>query len=137
MDEPAFSIRSNSSNRVVVFSGFNRDHETLRIDINGHGISVGSTVSVYTDAFGLDRYFKELAGISRPWSGARNWGTIENDFSISATSTSLGEVTFRISLCALQGAPEEWRVEVGLTADFGQLPKFAAVSGTFFNESVT
>jgi len=94
-------------------------------------------VSVYTDVFGLDNLFQELGSLERPWSGVKGWAGIEGDFSIAAASTSLGEVTFRVSLSVQSGSPEEWRIDMGVTTDFGQLSKIAAMSRAFFHGSVT
>lgn len=137
MDAPGFSIRSTSSDREVVFSQFRKEDETLRVDLTSHEFSAASIVSVYTDAFGLDNLFQELGNLERPWSGVKGWAGIEGDFSIAATSTSLGEVTFRVSLSVHAGSPEEWRIDMGVTTDFGQLSKIAAMSRAFFHESVT
>jgi len=67
------------------------------------------------------------------WQGIKSWESIEGEFIISATCSSLGEVLFTVRLRGLQGAPEEWTVSVGLATEFGQLRNIAKHAKGFFS----
>jgi len=114
-----------------VFSAHKDDY--FRVELKGFEVSASAEVWAYTDASGLNEFFQELSRFERPWQGQRNWATLENDFSISAICTSLGNVTFHVALLGLQGAPEEWHVEAGLVTDLGQLEQIAKHAELFFN----
>ncbi len=107
--------------------------EYFHVELKGFDVSASTNVWAYTDAQVLNELFQDLGRLKRPWQGQRNWASIEGEFSLSATCTSLGNVTFRITLLGLRGAPEEWRVEAGLETDFGQLEQIAKHAGLFFN----
>lgn len=126
-----FSIHSTSSRRELVFSAHKDDY--FHVELKGFEVSASANVWAYTDANGLNEFFQELSRFERPWQGRRSWATIENDFSLSATCTSLGNVTFHVTLLGLQGAPEEWRVEAGLVTELGQLEQIAEHAELFFN----
>ena len=126
-----FSIHSTSSSRELVFSAHKDDY--FRVELKGFEVSASADVWAYTDANGLNEFFQELSRGGRPWQGQRNWATLENEFSISATCTTLGNVTFHVVLLGLQGASEEWRVEAGLVTDLGQLEQIAKHAELFFN----
>jgi len=130
----SFSIHSTSSSRELVFSD-NRD-EYFKVYIKGD-VSAFVEVWAYTDANGLYGLFQELANYEKPWEGAKSWESIEGEFIISATCSPLGEVLFTIQLRGLQGAPEEWKVSVGLATEFGQLSNIAKHAKEFFYEPST
>jgi len=119
--------------RELVFS--NHKGEYFRVEIKGFELTAFTDVWAYTDANGLNQFFHELGCLERPWQGQRTWASIEGEFSISATCTSLGNVTFCVALRGLQGAAEEWSVEAGLETEFGQLAKIAKNAGLFFDTS--
>ena len=127
-----FSIHSTSSTRELVFSA--HKDASFRVELKGFEVSASADVWAYTDANGLNEFFQELGRFERPWQGQHSWASIEGDFSLAATCTTLGNVTFRVTLLGLQGAPEEWRVEAGLVTELGQLEKIAKFSGMFFDE---
>ncbi len=116
-----------------MFSQFDGARESFQLDLKGFEVTATAQVSAYTDARGLNRLFQELASFERPWQGQKTWASIEGDFSITANCTALGNVTFFVELCGLQGGPEAWKVEVGLVSEFGQLEKIAHDSDLFFN----
>ena len=126
-----FSIHSTSSSRELVFSAHKDDY--FHVELKGLEVSASADVWACTDANGLNEFFQELGRFERPWQGERSWATLENDFSLFATCTSLGNVTFRLILLGSQGAPEEWRVEASLVTDLGQLEQIAKHAELFFN----
>lgn len=133
MEPTLLSIRSTSSHRKLVFSQ-HRD-EYFRVELKGFELSATTDIWAYTDANGLNQFFQEIAGFKKPWQGQHSWASIEQDFRLSATCTSLGSVTFQVELRGLQGTPEEWRVEAGLDSEFAQLEQIAKNAEAFFNAS--
>jgi len=131
MDLTSLSIHSTHSDCELVLNHC-RD-EQLRVNLKGAGISASAHVSIFTDAGGLNRYFQELGKLERPWPGERSWASIEEDFVLSVTCTSLGIVAFRVELRGAQGAPEGWWVKAGILLELGQLPQIARKSNAFFS----
>lgn len=129
--EPSlFSIHSSSSSRELVFQSRRGDY--FQAVLKGN-VEVVADVYTHTDAQGLGRLFQELAAQEKPWKGEKGWQSIEGEFSISATCSSLGEVQLLVKLRGLTGAPEEWNVEVGLITEFGQLERIAKQAMAFFS----
>jgi hypothetical protein len=114
-----------------VFSAHKGD--SFYIELKGFDVSASTEVWAYTDAYGLNEFFQELGCLERPRQGQRSWASIEGEFSLSATCTLLGNVTFHVTLFGLQGTPEEWSIEAGLETEFGQLEQIAKHAKLFFN----
>jgi len=129
------SINSVNSDRALIFS--QRVGEIFRVDLKAHALSASIEVSTYTDNDGLNKLFQELGGSERPWQGKRFWSSLEGEFTLSATCSSLGAVCFTVSLRSLTGTSEEWSVEAGLETEFGQLTQIAKNSKAFFNAANT
>ena len=127
------SIRSTESDREFVLSQY--QNERMRVDLKGAAISAYADIWLYTDAPDLNSFIQQLGQFENPWQGERSWSSVEGDFSLSATCTSLGAVQFCIELQAAQGAPEEWRVKAGLVVEFGQLPQIAKKFNAFFTDA--
>ncbi len=125
----SFSIHSTSSSRELIFA--DRRGESFKVRIAGD-VSASVEVWVYPDASKPDSLFQELANYEKPWRGVKSWAAVEGEFAISATCSPLGEVVFTIQLRGLRGAPEEWRVSVGLATEFGQLSNIAQQAKSFF-----
>jgi Family of unknown function (DUF6228) len=127
-----FLIQSTSSVRQLIFSQHKGD--LFHVELKGFDVSAMVEVSAFTDADGLNRLFKEVAALERPWKGRRSWETIERNFSLSLDCTASGIVTVRIEIWELQGGPEEWSLNASPTAEFGQLKQIATNSDAFFND---
>jgi hypothetical protein len=114
------NIRSCSSNRELKISCESDSY--LLAELTGFPVSAKVEVWVETgDAAGLQAFLADLSKQVRPWSGIREWQSIEGDFELSATCTALGNVTFNVELRGLQGAPEEWAVTAGIDYELGHL----------------
>ena len=125
-----FSIKSTSSNQELVLS--NRDGEYFEARLNGV-VTAHVLVYAYTDEQGLSKLFQELGGMEKPWGGNLSWESLEGEFKISASCSSLGEVQFNILLWGLPGHPEEWRVNLGLVSELGQLQQITKQAKRFFS----
>lgn len=123
------SIHSNSSQRELIF----KDHkgEYFSVELCGD-VSAKVNVWIYVDESLLVKYFEQLSKLEKPWVGNIEWCSIEGEFSLSASCSSLGNVLFEITMRGIHGAPEEWFVKAGLTSEFGQLPLFYKQIKEFF-----
>lgn len=129
----SLSICSTESDRELVLS--RHQNERIRVELRGAAVSAYADIWVYTDASDLNSFIQELGQFERPWRDGRSWSSVEGDFSISVTCTSLGVVKLRIELRAAQGEPEEWEVKAGLVLELGQLPKIAKEFNAFFTDT--
>lgn len=119
------SIRSTTSNRALEIRKESDGY--LSVHLHGHPVTALTVVWVETgDVHSLVEFFSELGHSEGPWNGAKQWCSLEDDFRLNATCSSLGSVTFQVAFSGLQGAPEEWRVVAGLETELGQLEGLAA-----------
>ena len=101
--------------------------------MKGAAISASKRVwAPTTEGIGLNTFFQELASFKTPWQDARGWGSLEEDFEISVTCTTLGQVVFLVKLSGLSGETEEWVAQTGLETELGQLEKIARNANVFF-----
>jgi len=116
------NIRSCTSNRELRISCASASY--LLAELTGFPVSAKVEVWVETgDAAGLQAFLADLGKQGRPWSGAREWQSIEGDFKLSVTCTALGNVVFNVELHGLQGATEEWAVTAGIDYELGKLER--------------
>ena len=87
--------------------------EYLEVELKG--IELFAKVGIWEDKAldGLHTLFQELAGSKTPWQGAHTWKSLDGEFSLSATCTTLGQVNFLIKLSHLTGSPEDWQIQAG------------------------
>lgn len=113
----SFSINSTHSDRKLAFSEF--DGENFIFELKG-GISVSVRVYGYAPhTHDLAHWFNEFGNREVPWQGELVWESLEGEFKISATSTSLGQIYITVSLRDLPGAYEESYVQVGIETELG------------------
>lgn len=118
------TIHSSSSNRTLQIS---ERSDYLQVELLGFPISVATSIWIEAgDAASLVDFFIALGEQRRPWQGQRTWESLERDFSLSVTCSSLGSITFQVELRGLQGTPEEWQVIAGIEFELGQLERLAA-----------
>ena len=113
---------------------FNPQGDYFSVEIISPIIRVVKEVWAYTDAYTLADLLEELASQDKPWENAESWESLEKEFKLLATCTTLGQVTFEIELTQVESI-EEWRVRTLLRADFGTLPMIAKSARNFFGES--
>lgn len=126
-----FSIRSNSSDRELLFSNLEGDY--FQVNLKGIQVSARTTVFAYTDARSLKNLFQELGKFDRPWNNTKEWGSLEGEFNISATCNALGHVLFRVEIRILPGDPEESCVKTGITTELEKLVSLAKDAEDFFS----
>lgn len=118
------AVRSTTSNRALHIGGARGN--SIPVKLTGFPVTADTEVWFETgDVAALADFFAELGQMQSPWQGAKIWESLEGDFQLSVTCSSLGAVLFRVELRGLQGAPEEWHVDVGIESEFGQLEQLA------------
>lgn len=127
-----FIITSTCSDRELVLSS--RDGDYFEARLKGD-VEAFVRVYAYTDELGLNKLLQDLGSRSSPWPGELSWESIEGEFGVAATCSSLGKVEFAISLWGHPGGPEEWQVQACLESEFGQLPAIAKRADRFFREN--
>jgi hypothetical protein len=118
------AIRSTTSNRALHIGGARGS--SIPVRLTGFPVTADTEVWFETgDVTALTNFFAELGQMQCPWQGVKRWESLEGDFRLSVTCSSLGAILFRVELRGLQGAPEEWHVDVGIESEFGQLEQLA------------
>ncbi|MFK8068923.1 MAG: DUF6228 family protein [Gammaproteobacteria bacterium] len=127
-----FSIRSASSSQQMIFS--NRDEEHFDVELKG---PVSAKIQVYlhpiSDEESLKLLFQELGEFNKPWQGSKNWESLEGEFTVSITCSTLGQIVFNIFLRGLSGQSEEWKLNCNLESEFGQLRSISINANSFFS----
>jgi hypothetical protein len=127
-----FSIHSVNSERELTFSSF--QGEQFQVEFKGSGIYALTGVWVDNHVQSLSVFFEELTRFTTPWQGVREWESLEGEFSISATCTTLGQVDFSIEIRHYGGGTEAWFVQGSLVTELGQLEKIARDAKAFFQK---
>jgi len=124
-DDALLTIHSSNSSRTLRIEASASSY--LIATLEGHEITGVVQVWAETgDVAGLAIFFGELGRFDAPWKGACSWVSLESDLKVSATCTSLGAVTFLVSMSGLPGAAEEWQLQAGIETEFGQLNRLAS-----------
>ena len=97
-------------------------------------MSASTDVWATTDNNGLNAFFQEIASFKNPWQGTRDWGSLEGEFEISATCTTLGHVIFEVKMAGQIGGTEEWKAQFCLETELGQLETIARNASIFFKQ---
>ncbi|WP_089374628.1 DUF6228 family protein [Methylobacillus rhizosphaerae] len=112
-----------------------RHGESFTVELRGFSVQATQTVWAYSDTPALANLFVRLASYEHPWDGNECWESIEGEFTLSASCSPLGEVSFSVRMHGLQGSPEEWQVSAALTTELGQLSLIAAGASQFFGDT--
>jgi len=123
-------IQSASSDRKLIIKDLSR--YSFHAELTG--LTASGMVGVYVDTTPstLNNFFQELASHEKPWSGKKTWESLEGEFYISASSSSLGVVFFEVRLRSLLGGAEESTVSAGINTEWGQLAQIAKDAEKFF-----
>lgn len=124
------SIKSNSSDRELRF--LSRKGGYINIELIGNP-SLSHRVYTCTDMDRLAKLFEEFAIIDKPWSGKKAWASIEDDFAMEITCSSLGHVQFGFRFRQKQGSDEESATKVSLVTELGNLPQISKQAKHFFS----
>ena len=127
-----FSIRSSSSDTELVFSGARKDYFTVELKGNNEVRVIRQVYAYSPHSPNLGAFFLRIAHHNRPWAIAEFWDSLEGEFNLSATCSSLGVVTFSLVMHSRDEVVDGWRIVATLTADLGQLPGIGAAAEQFF-----
>lgn len=127
-----FRIESSETEATLLFTGIRGDYFT--VVLSSGPVNASRDVWAYTDAYLLADLFEWMAAQTKPWSGTEGWESIEGEFKIYASCSTLGAVTFDIEMNHL-GIAEEWRLKGQIKSEFGQLPRLSTKARSFFGPS--
>ena len=124
-----FIVKSAETDAQLVFS--QRVGDDFSVEFQSQQLQIVHPVCGYTDPQGVARLFKELAAYSKPWQGHRVYQSIEQEFSISASCSSLGAVSLAVVFSRI-GVRHEWSATTSIQIEFGQLTMLASNAQRFF-----
>ena len=124
------SIKSNSSERELRFLSIKGDY--FQLELLGNPSLTHSTYG-YTDLNRLADLFEDLGKVEKPWSGIVGWASLEEDFSMEISCSSLGQIQFEFQFRDLPGGGEESSVKVGLISELGMLAQISRQARDFFS----
>jgi hypothetical protein len=132
-------IRSAHEGSYLRFSHAERraaggDFDYCRIELAGAAFS-GRLRAYDTNWAGVTAFFQDLSDNWRGWRGVKNWGSLEGQVELRATSDSLGHASLRV-LLREDALVQEWRVEATLIVEAGQLQPVAKAALEFFGDAV-
>jgi hypothetical protein len=106
--------------------------EYLRVSLKDKEIAPSSAKVYIYEPHGLAALFADLATNWRGWEGAKEWSSVEEDFSLSCTSDALGHVALKVTLKS--GVYEDdWYLQAVIHIAAGQLEEMAATVKEFLH----
>lgn len=125
----AFAIKSARSDAEIAFVAFEGDY--FIVELRGSEVSAVRRIWGYTDCQIFVDLLHHLAQQERGWKDPIEWISIESDLMLRFRSDSHGHVFIDIEMRQYRGE-EDWLVKATLQTEFGQLPKIASDTATFF-----
>lgn len=125
----AFIVKSAETDARLVFS--QRVGDDFLVEFQSQQLQVVHSVCGYTDPQGVARLFQEAAAYSRPWQGQLLYQSLEQEFSIAASCSSLGAISLEVGFSRV-GARHEWSATTTIQIEFGQLSALASNAQRFF-----
>ncbi|MDQ3685222.1 MAG: DUF6228 family protein [Acidobacteriota bacterium] len=106
--------------------------EYLRVSLKDKDITASSAKVYIYEPHSLALLFEELATSWKGWEGAKEWSSVEGDFSLSCKSDGLGHVAIEVTLKS--GLYEDdWRVKAVVHVDAGRLDEIARKVSQFLH----
>jgi hypothetical protein len=98
----------------------------LEVLLEDHGLRAASEVhAIISGPENLPTsFFDGLAHDWPGWDGTKQWASYERDLELNATSDGKGHVFLRVRLAA-GGSDDQWRAQVELEIEAGQLEAYA------------
>jgi len=95
-----------------------------------------ATIDVENPPYGMSpaEFFENIANEWTGWKGTKEWGAIEGEYNLSATSDSTGHITLDAELNRNSFSPG-WSGKLSLMIEAGQLEQLAHDARVFFNET--
>lgn len=127
-----FTVKSTESNARLIFS--RRVGEDFLVEFQSEQLTVAQPVCGYTDPYGVLRLFQEAAAHLKPWQGQISYRSLEQEFALSASCSSLGHVLLNATFLRV-GCKEEWSATASVQTEMGQLSQIASNAKRFFGEN--
>ena len=127
-----FTIKSNNSDLCLRLTNVKGDYFTAQVISNR--LSAHISVWAYSDSYGFADFFDWLAIQDKPWDGEQCWQSLEGEFKVAATCSSLGVIMFKVYFEHF-GDDEDWKIETEIRSEMGQMPELARTARIFFGKS--
>ena len=82
----------------------------------------------------LKRFFADLAAKWRGWAGKKEWGSLEGELVLSATTDSIGHVFLSIQLRSGHDS-FDWKLSAMILLEAGQLDRIAHSVAAFLEDA--
>ena len=104
--------------------GSRRPVEYIRASLKDKDIAASSAKIYIYEPHGLAAFFEDLSVGWRGWEGAKEWSSVEGDFTLLCKSDGLGHIAM---LVTLKSGPyeDDWCVQSVIHLDAGQLDETA------------
>lgn len=123
-----FEISDTSSSRKLRFS--HRRPDYFNVEICG---DISGSIKVYSycpHSDTIDSLFNKLGCIQSPWKGELSWASLEGEFSLKFTCSSVGHVSLVVELASFN---DEFTIRCGLNVELGQLQDISKNAHIFFS----
>lgn len=134
MDE--FVIRSDKEAKVT-FDSRRFDQSgwltAYAITLEARGLRATREVENLPYGSSPAKIFGELAKEWSGFKGQKEWGAIEGEFNLSASSDSIGHITLVVEILPSYALPF-WSAELSIEIEAGQLERIASDAREFFND---
>lgn len=127
-----FTIKSNDSDLRLTLTDVNGDYFTAKVISDR--LSAQISVWAHSDSYGFADLFDWLAIQDKPWDGEQSWQSLEGEFKVAATCSSLGVIMFKVYFERF-GGDEDWKIETEIRSEMGQMPELARAARIFFGKS--
>ena len=114
--QQSIEIASANPAAKLNFSRLDKDHAL--VSFSGRELQVATRVYV-PDFHGMEtmvEVFKAMAENWKGWDGEMRWASLEGEFGLVATSSTLGHVTLQLSFREHSG-PNHWSADIKLTLE--------------------
>jgi hypothetical protein len=115
-----------------IYSEQSKHVEDFNIKIAGPAYSGIKQVYLYDGPYGLIDLFDKIAKNWKGWKGEIKWGSLENEFTISAIADKLGHIELKVQIQENTGG-DFWIVNGRIMIESGQLDQIAKEIKAFFN----
>lgn len=109
--------------------------ESYLITIRGHGLEATLPVENPPYGFPPSIFFENLSSSWQHWKAEYDWGAIEGEYDLSAKADKLGHIAITACLYS-RGWETEWKAEVTVTIEAGQLTAIESKAKRFFRQGL-
>ena len=115
----SFNLKSSTEEKSLSLRLL--EEEYIEIKIEGVDLNICHKSYLYTDGNALKNFFKDLADNWKGWGGDKEWSSIEDDFTLSASFKSTGHVLLTVNLVHNPGGDDSWEYKTTFDLECGQL----------------